>query len=303
MGRGVLYRTLATGGTAYFAASSDLSTLFEDLALVRPTELNFVPRIWDMFFQEYQRGRPAVAPAPTRGRSMAEMRAEPARRAVRLRADRLGADLAGAEGVGRGHSSTCIWWRATARPRPARVRRRPDPAAPGDRLQAGRRARLGYFLTDQPHPRGELLVKSEQLFPGYYKRPEVTAEVFDADGFYRTGDIIAELGPDQLRYLDRRNNVLKLSQGEFVTVSKLEAAFSDSPLVHQIYVYGNSARPYLLAVVVPTEDAQSRYDAAELKPAISESLQDAARGGPAVLRDPARLHRRDQRRSRRRTAC
>ena len=136
---------------------------------------------------------------------------------------------------------------------------------------------LGYFGTDVPHPRGELLVKSEQLFPGYYKRPEVTAEVFDADGYYRTGDVVAELGPDQVKYLDRRNNVLKLSQGEFVTVSKLEAAFSDSPLVRQIYIYGNSARPYLLAVVVPTEDALSRYGADELKPAISASLKDAAR--------------------------
>ena len=136
---------------------------------------------------------------------------------------------------------------------------------------------LGYFGTDVPHPRGELLVKSEQLFPGYYKRPEVTAEVFDADGYYRTGDIVAELGPDQVQYVDRRNNVLKLSQGEFVTVSKLEAAFNDSPLVRQIYIYGNSARPYLLAVVVPTEDALSRHDVAELKPAISASLKDAAR--------------------------
>ena len=136
---------------------------------------------------------------------------------------------------------------------------------------------LGYFRTDRPHPRGELLVKSEQLFPGYYKRPEVTAEMFDEDGFYRTGDIVAELGPDHVQYVDRRNNVLKLSQGEFVTVSKLEAAFNDSPLVHQIYIYGNSARPYLLAVVVPTEDALSRHDVADLKPLISESLKEAAR--------------------------
>ena len=58
---------------------------------------------------------------------------------------------------------------------------------------------LGYFHTDRPHPRGELLVKIADLFPGYYKRPEVTAEVFDADGYYRTGDIVAEIGPDQLR--------------------------------------------------------------------------------------------------------
>ncbi len=114
---------------------------------------------------------------------------------------------------------------------------------------------LGYFATDRPHPRGELLVKSGNMFPGYYKRPEATAEVFDDDGYYRTGDVFAETSPDQLVYVDRRNNVLKLSQGEFVTVSKLEAAFGDSPLVRQIYVYGNSARPYLLAVVVPTEDA------------------------------------------------
>ena len=58
---------------------------------------------------------------------------------------------------------------------------------------------LGYFHTDQPHPRGELLVKTETLFPGYYKRPEVTAEVFDPDGYYRTGDIVAEVGPGPAR--------------------------------------------------------------------------------------------------------
>ncbi len=133
---------------------------------------------------------------------------------------------------------------------------------------------LGYFSTDRPHPRGELLVKSETLFPGYYKRPDITAEMFDEDGYYRTGDIVAETAPDRLSYLDRRNNVLKLSQGEFVTVSKLEAVFGDSPLIHQIYVYGNSARPYLLAVVVPTDAALARED---VKTAVAESLQDVAR--------------------------
>ena len=136
---------------------------------------------------------------------------------------------------------------------------------------------LGYFRTDRPHPRGELLVKSEAMFPGYYKRPETTAEVFDADGYYKTGDIVAEVGPDQFTYLDRRSDVLKLSQGEFVAISKLEAVFVDSPLVRQVFVYGNSARSYLLAVVVPTEEAMQRWPRAALKPLISESLQDIAR--------------------------
>jgi fatty acid CoA ligase FadD9 len=115
------------------------------------------------------------------------------------------------------------------------------------------------------------------MFPGYYKRPETTAGVFDDDGYYRTGDVFAETAPDRLVYVDRRNNVLKLAQGEFVTLAKLEAEFGNSPLIHQIYVYGNSAQPYLLAVVVPTEDAVAAHSAGTLKSRIAESLQTVAR--------------------------
>ena len=85
---------------------------------------------------------------------------------------------------------------------------------------------------------------------------------------------MAEVGPDQLVYVDRRNNVLKLSQGEFVAVARLEAVYAASPLVRQIYVYGNSERAYLLAVVVPTADALARYadTDAELKSAAARPL-------------------------------
>jgi fatty acid CoA ligase FadD9 len=54
-GQHTLYGALGSGGTAYFAAKSDLSTLLEDLALTRPTDLNFVPRIWELLFAEFQR--------------------------------------------------------------------------------------------------------------------------------------------------------------------------------------------------------------------------------------------------------
>lgn len=68
-----------------------------------------------------------------------------------------------------------------------------------------------------------------------------------------------------------------ISQGEFIAVSKLEAVFGDSPLVRQIFIYGNSARAYPLAVVVPSGDALSRHGIENLKPVISESLQEVAR--------------------------
>ncbi|HEV7420143.1 MAG TPA: AMP-binding protein, partial [Mycobacterium sp.] len=295
MGRGILFGSLASGGTVYFAARSDLSTFLEDLALARPTQLNFVPRIWDMLYQEY-------VSEVDRRRATTKEEADHAHRGVTDRAaeEQVIVDLR--QSLLGGRFVTAITGSAPISPElKAWVEEFLDmhviegygSTEAGAVFVDGQIRRppvldyklvdvpdLGYFGTDVPHPRGELLVKSDQLFPGYYKRPEVTAEVFDADGYYRTGDVVAELGPDQLKYLDRRNNVLKLSQGEFVTVSKLEAVFGDSPLVRQIYVYGNSARPYLLAVVVPSEDALSRYgaDGAEsLKSAISASLKAAAR--------------------------
>jgi fatty acid CoA ligase FadD9 len=282
MGRGILYATLGAGGTGYFVARSDLSTFLEDLALVRPTQLSFVPRIWDMVFGEFQ------SEVDRRSADGADRWAAETDVLADLRQNLLGGRFVSAmtgsapisaemrtfveglldihltDGYGSTEAGAVFVDGQVSRPPVIDYKLVDVPE-------------LGYFLTDQPHPRGELLVKSETLFPGYYKRPEVTADVFDADGYYRTGDIVAEVGTDQLKYLDRRNNVLKLSQGEFVAVSKLEAVFGDSPLVRQMFVYGNSARSYLLAVVVPTDDALARHDVESLKPLINESLQDVAR--------------------------
>lgn len=68
---------------------------------------------------------------------------------------------------------------------------------------------LGYFSTDRPYPRGELLIRSSDVVAGYYKRPEVTAALPDADGWYHSGDVFAEIAPDELVYVDRRNNMRK----------------------------------------------------------------------------------------------
>jgi fatty acid CoA ligase FadD9 len=282
MGRGILYGTLGNGGTAYFGAKSDLSTLLEDLALVRPTELNFVPRVWDTLHGEFlTRVDRLVSEGTDRGTAEAEVMDD-------LRDNLLGGRFIFAmtgsaptsvelttwvesllemhllDGYGSTEAGMVLFDGVVQRPPVIDYRLVDVPE-------------LGYFHTDRPYPRGELLLKTENMFPGYYKRPEITAGVFDADGYYRTGDIVAEVGPDQVVYVDRRNNVLKLAQGEFVTVAKLEAVFNNSPLVRQIYIYGNSAHPYLLAVVVPTEDDLARFDFEELKPRIAESLQQVAK--------------------------
>jgi len=280
--RGVLYGTLANGGTAYFVAKSDLSTLLEDLALVRPTQVNFVPRIWDMVFDVFRgelgrRLAEGADRASVESEVMTEIRknqfggrvlsamtgSAPVSDELRSFVESL-VDVHLVDGYGATECGLLFVDGRALRPQVIDYKLVDVPE-------------LGYFSTDVPNPRGELVVKTRAMFPGYYMRPDVTAGVFDSDGYYRTGDIVAKTGPDEITYVDRRNNVLKLSQGEFVTVAKVEDAFTTSPLVRQIYVYGNSVQPYLLAVIVPSEAAHQELDEVALKQQISLSLQQVAK--------------------------
>ncbi|KUI39034.1 carboxylic acid reductase [Mycobacterium sp. GA-2829] len=268
MGRVVLYGTLGSGGTAYFTARSDLSTLLDDLALVRPTRLDFVPRIWEMLFQEVQ-SRGGTGDDLLGGRQLFAMTGSaPTSPELRQWAE----DFTGVhvvDGYGSTEGGILLIDGEVQRPAVSDYKLVDVPD-------------LGYFTTDRPHPRGELFIKSTNLIPGYYKRPEVTAELFDADGWYHTGDVMAQIGPDRLEYVDRRNNVLKLSQGEFVTVSRLEAAYGGHPAIRQIFVYGNSARSYVLAVIVPTDVSASKTHLAE---ALQSVAKDAGLQSFEIPRD------------------
>ncbi|MUM17155.1 carboxylic acid reductase [Mycobacterium sp. CBMA271] len=285
MGRGTLTSTLSTGGLGYFAASSDMSTLFEDMELIRPTALALVPRVCDMVFQRFQTevDRRLAGDDTDADAVAAQVKAE-----IRdnLFGGRVLAVMVGSAPLseelgefiescfelhltdGYGSTEAGMVFRDGIVQRP-----------PVIEYKLVDVPELGYFSTDQPHPRGELLLKTDGMFLGYYKRPEVTAGVFDPDGFYMTGDIVAELAHDNIAVIDRRNNVLKLSQGEFVAIANLEAEYANSPVVHQIYVYGSSERSYLLAVVVPTPEAVATANGNEtaLKVAIADSLQDIAK--------------------------
>ncbi|MFG3498312.1 carboxylic acid reductase [Streptomyces sp. NPDC047928] len=287
-GHSSLKNTLARGGTSYFTASSDLSTFFDDIALVRPTELSLVPRVCEMIHQRYQsevgRRTPHGTDPHTIEAIEADVRAD-------LRDNLLGGRIS--------------WASCSSAPLSAELTAFiedllgiPLHNVYGSTEAAGVSVdgellrppvidyklvdvpELGYYRTDSPHPRGELLLKTDAIIPGYYRQPELTAQLFDEDGYYRTGDIVAETAPDRLAVVDRRKNVLKLSQGEFVATSRLEAVFAAGPLIRQIFVYGNSERSYLLAVIVPTPDALQRSRAegeAVLRRLLGESLQQTAK--------------------------
>jgi long-chain acyl-CoA synthetase len=108
---------------------------------------------------------------------------------------------------------------------------------------------MDYLVTDKPNPRGELMLRGTNLFREYYKDPEGTAKAIDADGWFSTGDIseIDSLG--RFKIVDRRKNVLKLAQGEYVSPERIENVYlANSSILAQAYVHGDSTQAFLVGI-------------------------------------------------------
>ncbi|XP_017696033.1 long chain acyl-CoA synthetase 2 isoform X2 [Phoenix dactylifera] len=99
-------------------------------------------------------------------------------------------------------------------------------------------------------PRGEICLRGKTLFSSYYKHQELTSEAI-VDGWFHTGDI-GEWQPNgAMKIIDRKKNIFKLSQGEYIAVENLESTYMQCPLVASVWVYGNSFESFLVGVVVP----------------------------------------------------
>jgi long-chain acyl-CoA synthetase len=122
---------------------------------------------------------------------------------------------------------------------------------------------------------GEILVRSDTVFAGYYKEPEATAAAFTDDGWFRTGDV-GELDADGfLKITDRKKDLIITAGGKNIAPQNLENALKASRYISQALVVGDR-RPYITALITLEQaevDASGR-DAHEL---VQEIVDDVNR--------------------------
>jgi long-chain acyl-CoA synthetase len=105
---------------------------------------------------------------------------------------------------------------------------------------------------------GEILARGDNVAQGYHARPEATAEAWDPEGWFHTGDI-GEIDPDGfLRITDRKKDLLKTSGGKYVAPQKIENLLKLQPHISQAVAIGDQ-RKYCVALLTLDADEISRW--------------------------------------------
>ncbi|NEU07526.1 long-chain fatty acid--CoA ligase [Flavihumibacter sp. R14] len=98
---------------------------------------------------------------------------------------------------------------------------------------------------------GEILCKGPNVMKGYYKRPDLTDECIDEEGYFHTGDIGELIDGQYLRITDRKKEIFKTAGGKYVAPQVLENKFKESIYIEQVMVLGENER-FPSALIVPS---------------------------------------------------
>jgi long-chain acyl-CoA synthetase len=112
--------------------------------------------------------------------------------------------------------------------------------------------------TGKPHPEGEICFKGPNVMQGYWRNDAATKEAFDAQGWFRTGDV-GYLDADGFLWItDRKKEIIVLSNGKKVAPQPIENALQLQPHIAQAMLVGEG-RNYVSSLVVPDWQAIERF--------------------------------------------
>ncbi|KAH8690803.1 putative fatty acid activator Faa4 [Talaromyces proteolyticus] len=151
----------------------------------------------------------------------------------------------------------------------------------------------GYFTKNDP-PQGEILIRGGSVTNGYYENDEETRSAITDDNWFQTGDIGEFDKFGHLRIIDRKKNLVKTLNGEYIALEKLESVYRAHPVVANICIYAAEDQIKPIAIVVPVEAALQKIAKAngiagetveslvhneDLKAAVLKELQSAGKAG------------------------
>jgi len=152
----------------------------------------------------------------------------------------------------------------------------------------------GYHATNKPNPQGEIWIRGTSVLEGYYNNEEETKNSLTPDGWFKTGDIGEFDQNGHLKIIDRKKNLIKTLNGEYIAIEKLESVYRSATVVANICVYADEQKTKPIAIIVPAEPAlkklaesigvqgQGVEDLAhnkKLQDAVLKELQQAGRQG------------------------
>ncbi|KAI5959270.1 FAA4 [Candida pseudojiufengensis] len=108
----------------------------------------------------------------------------------------------------------------------------------------------GYFAKDN---QGEILLKGASVVKEYYKNDKETKEAFDDEGWFHTGDIGEWQSNGALKIIDRKKNLVKTLNGEYIALEKLESVYRSNQLVANICVYADQNQIKPIGIIVPID--------------------------------------------------
>lgn len=152
----------------------------------------------------------------------------------------------------------------------------------------------GYHATNKPHPQGEVWIRGPSVMQEYYKNEKETNEAMAEGGWFRTGDIGEWDSNGHLKLIDRKKNLVKTLNGEYIALEKLESIYRSAPIVGNICVYADSNKTKPVAIILPLEPALKKVAASlgiegssveelvhnkKLQSSVLKDLQNAGRQG------------------------
>jgi long-chain acyl-CoA synthetase len=250
----------AGGGRVFFGECAD--SFIEDLKRARPTLFCSVPRLWLKLQQAILRAMPRE--------KLEALLEDPVRSAGGARGILSGIGLddtvAAISGSAPLPDALLDWWRKLG------LNLLEGYAMTEDfcysHVSTSEKRSPGYVGASRPGvqtrigERGEILIKSPGRFVGYYKRPDLDAESFTDDGFFRTGDVGSIRADGLLKITGRLKELFKTAKGKYVAPAPIENLLNAHPMV-ELSVVSGVGQPAPFAALMLAEPLCRRLDDAD----------------------------------------